>query len=335
MGRIDRVKRAWIVAFVVGAFVVGATACASAGRPSGVCIPGGEWSDGACEPFESPEHHLPFREGFEAEVTQGFHGFESHAPDQPYSIDFECEEGEPIVASASGVVWEVTEESDSGCKDRSCLPQENYVIIDHGDGTYSLYNHLLYKGALVEEGDQVCRGQVIGLCGNTGYSFAPHLHYSVRDAAERTIPFRFTELLDKGGPGVPAPSSTYTSKNARQETCDETEYSKLGEGAFVHKGVVLDEPLPLVTSVESAFVAKGRYFGDHTSISIHRKPETGGSWLAECFPLDDDGRFEVEIRWPKTRFPAGGYFLMITGSDADCKSPTWAWSYKIRVRDTL
>lgn len=305
--------------------------CASGSLPSGACLPGSTFDDGACTPYESPTHQIPFESGFRAKVTQGFHGFESHAPDQPYSIDFECEEGEPIVASADGVVWEVKEDSDSGCNERTCLPQENYVILDHGDGTYSLYNHLLHKGALVEEGDQVCAGETIGLCGNTGYSFAPHLHYSLRDAAERTVPFRFEELIEAGGTGIVAPSSTYTSGNEHEAGCDATEYSKLGEGAFAHMGVVLDDPIPLVGTRDDTFMARGTYYGDHTNISVHRKPVTGGSWLAECFPLDEDGNFEIEVKWPKTRFPKGSYFLMFTGSNERCESPTWAWSYKVRI----
>jgi murein DD-endopeptidase MepM/ murein hydrolase activator NlpD len=308
------------------------TGCASGSHPSGACLPGAGFDDGACRPYESPTHKIPFRPGFRASVTQGFHGFESHAPDQPFSVDFACKEGEPIVATADGIVWEVKEDSDSGCNERSCLPQENYVILDHGDGTYSLYNHLLHRGALVEVGDQVCQGDTVGLCGNTGYSFAPHLHYSVRDAAERTVPFRFEELIEEGGSGIPAPASTYTSTNSSTDSCSETDYSPLGEGAFAHKGIVLDNPLPLVTVRGAKYVASGQYFGDQPKVSIHRKPVTGGSWLAECFPLDEDGRFNVEIRWPAARFAKGGYFLMITGSTSECESPTWAWSYKVHVR---
>lgn len=314
---------------VTVAIVFLAVGCASGAPPSGACIPGAAWDEGACRPYTSPLHEIPFKEGFEARVTQGFHGYRSHHSDQPYSVDFKCEEGEPIVASRDGVVWEIKEDSDSGCSDPTCLPQENYVILDHGDGTYTLYNHLLFKGALVEPGEQVCAGEVIGLCGNTGYSDGSHLHFSLLDASRHTVPFRFQELADSGI-GVPAPDSTYRSENRSQDSCSPTPYSELGEGAFAHQGIVLEDSIPLVNEVDGSFVVRGRYGGDDTTIAIHRKPVAGGSWLTECFELDDD-EFEIEIRWPETRFPPGAYWLMLTGSDNECDSPTWAWSYKTRV----
>ncbi|WP_419901400.1 M23 family metallopeptidase [Kiloniella sp.] len=58
------------------------------------------------------------------------------------------------------------------------------------------YLHLKKNGVLVEIGERVERGQVIGLSGNTGYSTAPHLHFHVSGSqvegdAFRTFPIRF------------------------------------------------------------------------------------------------------------------------------------------------
>lgn len=305
------------------------TSCAGPARPSGACTPGAAWDDGACRPYEGPAHEIPFPIGFRALVTQGFHGYRSHKSDQPYAIDFKCEEGEPIVASRDGVVWEIKEDSDSGCSDASCLPQENFVILDHGDGTYTLYNHLLFQGAMVKPGQQVCSGQVVGLCGNTGYSDGSHLHFSLLDASRHTVPFRFQELMDNGI-GVPAPNSAYRSENRAASSCGRTDYSELGEGAFAHHGILLDDAIPIVNTIGDSFLVSGRYGGDDTTVAIHRKPVSGGSWLSECFALDGD-EFEVDVRWPEERFPAGAYWMMLTGSNDDCESPTWAWSYKMRV----
>lgn len=54
----------------------------------------------------------------------------------------------------------------------------NCVVIDHGQGLLTLYMHL--SKFLVQEGDDVSKGQPIGLSGGTGRATGPHLHLAVR-----------------------------------------------------------------------------------------------------------------------------------------------------------
>ena len=63
----------------------------------------------------------------------------------------------------------------------------NAVFLDHGLGIYSVYLHL--SEILVEPGDIVERGQVVGLAGATGRVTGPHLHWGVRAQGARVDPF--------------------------------------------------------------------------------------------------------------------------------------------------
>ncbi|MGB8960129.1 MAG: M23 family metallopeptidase, partial [Candidatus Aminicenantales bacterium] len=60
------------------------------------------------------------------------------------------------------------------------------VIIDHGLGVFSTYGHM--SKLLVTRGESVKKGQTIGLCGTTGRSTGPHLHWSFRILDARVDP---------------------------------------------------------------------------------------------------------------------------------------------------
>ncbi|MEW5807350.1 MAG: M23 family metallopeptidase, partial [Acidobacteriota bacterium] len=59
----------------------------------------------------------------------------------------------------------------------------NFVIIDHGNGEYSLLGHMMNGSIQVKEGDEVKAGDIIGKCGNSGNTFIPHIHYQLMDGA--------------------------------------------------------------------------------------------------------------------------------------------------------
>ncbi len=52
------------------------------------------------------------------------------------------------------------------------------VVVDHGFGYTSIYAHL--DNILVEKGQKIDRGEVLGTLGSTGRSTGPHLHYEIR-----------------------------------------------------------------------------------------------------------------------------------------------------------
>ncbi|MEZ4459749.1 MAG: M23 family metallopeptidase [bacterium] len=276
-------------------------------------------------------HRIPFPAGYKTRVTQGFHGAETHGNAEAFAVDLLCEEGDPVVASHSGKVWSIKEDSNHGCADPICQNDANYVILDHGDGTFSHYHHLRYLGALVKPGDDVCAGQIIGICGTTGYSGGPHLHFELADARS-SMPVQFVEGYHQKGIGTPIPRDTYTSENTLMRSCRTNGYSTLDAGAFAHQGIVLTSTLSSVVENHQEWVVEGQYFGDQPKVALHRRSTAGGAWLTECVPRQPDGDFSMTVQWDQRRFQAGGYLIMMTGADEDCLTTDWAWSYPIQVR---
>lgn len=67
----------------------------------------------------------------------------------------------------------------------------NYVMIEHSDGTTTLYGHMYENSITVNTGDTVKAGQVIGTMGSSGQSTGMHLHFEVRVNGERVDPLNY------------------------------------------------------------------------------------------------------------------------------------------------
>lgn len=90
-------------------------------------------------------------------------------------IDFGCvNHVTPIFSSSSGVV-----DYAGFHKNKDGSPgYGNLVMIRHADGIITAYAHL--DSIKVSEGQKVLQGQAIGVCGNTGSSTGPHLHFETK-----------------------------------------------------------------------------------------------------------------------------------------------------------
>lgn len=83
-------------------------------------------------------------------------------------VDMAAPVGTPIYATDGGEVTRATYYSGYG----------NCIDIDHGNGRTTRYGHC--SKILVNVGDKVYQGQLIGLVGSTGNSTGPHLHFEIR-----------------------------------------------------------------------------------------------------------------------------------------------------------
>ncbi|MCM3715611.1 M23 family metallopeptidase [Alkalihalobacillus oceani] len=95
--------------------------------------------------------------------------------------------GKEVVAPAAGTVVSVENgiaDNTPGIETNEQEPLGNHVIIDHHNGEYSVLAHFQQGSLQVSEGDQVEAGQLLGLCGNSGNSSEPHIHFHVADSAE-------------------------------------------------------------------------------------------------------------------------------------------------------
>lgn len=94
-------------------------------------------------------------------------------------IDIGSPMGAKIVASNEGKITTSAYNSSYG----------NYVIINHGGGYMTVYAHLSKR--LVSVGQYVAKGQTIGLCGSTGHSTGPHLHFEIRVNGKAVNPQKY------------------------------------------------------------------------------------------------------------------------------------------------
>jgi murein DD-endopeptidase MepM/ murein hydrolase activator NlpD len=97
-----------------------------------------------------------------------------------HGVDYLIPEGTAVFATADGVVQSLSEKNTTHGK---------AITIDHGNGYQTSYSHLL--DIRVKRGDKVKRGDIIAMSGNSGLSFAPHLHYEVIFNGTRVDPVHY------------------------------------------------------------------------------------------------------------------------------------------------
>lgn len=115
---------------------------------------------------------MPITMTTDVQLTAGYGGARSYngGPFESFhtGTDFATYAGTPVLAPNDGTV----------ILSQEMFVRGNLIIVDHGLGVMSAFFHL--SKSLVQPGDRVVMGQIIGEVGSTGLSTGPHLHWDLR-----------------------------------------------------------------------------------------------------------------------------------------------------------
>jgi len=154
-------------------------------------------------------------------VTQGHSGEHTHRDGWRHAWDFEITDdkglsykgkgdypadyycyGKPVVAPADGWIEEVLDNIADNEIGQVNLGHNwgNTLVIRHTDRLYSKLCHLKQGSIKVEKGASIKKGEVLALCGNSGRSPVPHLHFQLQQTpfiGSLTIDYPISQYLIK------------------------------------------------------------------------------------------------------------------------------------------
>jgi murein DD-endopeptidase MepM/ murein hydrolase activator NlpD len=136
-------------------------------------------------PPTAPQWNGPFVMPLSGELsgTFGQASVINGMPRSPHSgVDLKAGTGTPVASINSGRVVLTGEHFFIGL----------FVVVDHGGAVQSMYFHL--DKILVQQGDKVAKGRVVGLVGATGRATGPHLHFGIRINGARIDPQQFMKV---------------------------------------------------------------------------------------------------------------------------------------------
>jgi murein DD-endopeptidase MepM/ murein hydrolase activator NlpD len=136
------------------------------------------------EMAEGPGGHGWFTYPTGRSEVSGWVFHDRHRP-MHIGIDYRCKLGDPIYAADNGVVTWAGRNGTYGIM----------VEINHGSDFVTRYGH--FSSAAVECGDSVYQGDLIGYCGNTGWSSGSHLHFEIRHGNAPQDPQVYLPQLDQ------------------------------------------------------------------------------------------------------------------------------------------
>jgi antitoxin component YwqK of YwqJK toxin-antitoxin module/murein DD-endopeptidase MepM/ murein hydrolase activator NlpD len=250
-----------------------------------------------CRPWPTGQLHLPWPEGESRRIEQAWNGKFSHQ--NQHAIDVGLALGEEVVAAAPGIVAQVVDDyDDNGAADDDKAFRSNYVEIDHGNGSFSFYEHLARNSAVVREGQRVAGGALLAKVGQSGYTTGPHLHFAIHNVRRTSQAFCFDDIAG----GIPKAGNRYRSKNARGRVPGGLAMSKLDGDDLDDAGIRLLAPLPTRQFRRGSGVRlRGRTTVPGDEIRFQFAPDDRGPKLFIVRPIEPDvrGHFDIELPLPK------------------------------------
>lgn len=134
-------------------------------------------------------------------LSQGYNGKITHIGEWSYALDFVITDkfdktysnlatnltdfysfNKPVLAPLDGYIYDIVNyvEDNDIAKVNTVNNWGNTVIINHNNGLFSQLSHLKKDSIKVYIGEYVTKGTIIALCGNSGRSPEPHIHFQVQ-----------------------------------------------------------------------------------------------------------------------------------------------------------
>jgi murein DD-endopeptidase MepM/ murein hydrolase activator NlpD len=214
---------------VASSSLLGVSGCSSLdgysdpNQPTTYSASGGQGTTGSSsQPLIQSDWRLPWTCGERYYVSQGNDGDLCDASNgdhiliQNYAWDFALPRHTPVLAARDGVVTLAANVQQPGdeCYDgchytfgstefttccSACLLLANRVNVEHADGTVSTYWHL--DQAVVQSGQHVRAGDLLGYSGTSGCSTGPHLHFQVmNDCPQGYCQSKAVQFAEAGAP---------------------------------------------------------------------------------------------------------------------------------------
>jgi hypothetical protein len=129
----------------------------------------------------------------------------SHAGEADVLENYHCW-GREILAPADALVVATVNDLPDQAIGQTDLdnPAGNHVILAFGEDEYAFLAHLQQGSVRVQQGQEIEQGDILGLCGNSGNTSEPHLHFHMQTTADLLagdgLPALFNDLVADGEP---------------------------------------------------------------------------------------------------------------------------------------